>query len=367
MPFRLLLLSVPLMLLLLVPGCGSGDEWIDIAPGRWQRVGSCSVCVEVVRLGKVLGRHLGQPGESKEEVLMVHTLFRNDEATPVKRSPWQRDSEIIMGGGLVLKDEPGEKATRYKPVVFGMFGEVQGRQKGEAILKAGDGPVADMITFEGKAATASTLYLELPTNWFTQTSNGWVASPSGKFRFRIPRASIETKRQDWTEAGPGRWRQLGSCSVCVESVRLGKVKGSQLGRPGESKEDVLMVHTLFRNDDKTVPVKRSAWQQEAAFGFGGNPLVLRDDKGTDFKPLVFGLFGEVQGRQRGEVILKGGDAPVADMITFEGKAAAADALYLELPADWRVQQGKEWVSAPLGRFYFRIPRGLWTAPPAKDK
>ena len=73
---------------------------------------------------------------------------------------------------------------------------VVGRQKGDAELKASDPPVTDLLTFEGKAADANVLILELPPQWFKKTSKGWKYNgvKDQKFRFRIPRSAWENEK-----------------------------------------------------------------------------------------------------------------------------------------------------------------------------
>ena len=73
---------------------------------------------------------------------------------------------------------------------------MDGRQKDDAELKASDAPAADMLTFEGKAASADVLYLELPPQWFRKGPKGWQYNSvkDDKFRFRIPRSAWEGAR-----------------------------------------------------------------------------------------------------------------------------------------------------------------------------
>lgn len=186
-------LSLLILFLAIVLGCGKFKK-VEPGVGEWQRLGECEVKIDSVSVGKVKGKGMFGPAESQDEVLIVRTLFRNvDSSVEVKHSPWQSDSSLLLVG-LSLTDD---KNTRYSTVHFGMFADVDGRQKGDAELKSTDAPVADMVTFEAKAAQASVLFLELPPQWFRQTSEGWAYNSlkqGEKFRFRIPRSAWESNK-----------------------------------------------------------------------------------------------------------------------------------------------------------------------------
>jgi hypothetical protein len=166
----------------------------------------------------------------------------------------------------------------------------------------------------------------------------------------------------WTDAGPEQWQQVGPCAVAVESVRVGKVKvkGVGLGGEGESKEDLLVIKTRFRNQDDKLTVKYIPWQNDRM------PITidlsLADDRGQSYKPVVaFGLWTTVEGRPGDDVIVKAADPPVSDLLTFEAKAAQANVLLLEMPAKWMEQDPAGWRIKSEGKFRFRIPREMWQA------
>jgi hypothetical protein len=175
------------VLALAVVGCGKSE----VGVGQWLRVGECEVQVESVQFGKVKGKGMFGPAESREEVLSVRTLFRNaDSSREVKHSPWQSDSTMLVSG-ITLTDERGNK---YKTIHFGMFGQIEGRQQKDAELKASDPPASDVLTFEGGAGKAEVLILELAPQWFIKNSDGsWSFNSlkDKKFRFRIPRSAWE--------------------------------------------------------------------------------------------------------------------------------------------------------------------------------
>jgi hypothetical protein len=167
-------------------GCGQGVSWTDAGPEQWQRVGPCSVTVESVRVGKVKVKGmLGGEGESREDLLIIKTLFRNhDDQLKVKYIPWQSD-RMPVAIGLSLTDDKGQT---YKPVVaFGSFATVQGRPGDDVVVTPADAPVSDLLTFEAKAAEANVLLLEMPAKWMEQEPAGWRIKSDGTFRFRIPR------------------------------------------------------------------------------------------------------------------------------------------------------------------------------------
>lgn len=177
-----------LMLALSGSGCGKSE----VGVGAWQRLGECEVQVESVTFGKVAGKGMFGPAESREEVLSVRTLFRNrDGSAEVKHSPWQSDSSMMVSG-ITLTDEKGNK---YQTVHFGLFGQIEGRQTKDAELKAADAPVSDVLTFEANAGKAEVLLLELTPRWFVKLSDGtWGYNSLGndkRFRFRIPRSAWE--------------------------------------------------------------------------------------------------------------------------------------------------------------------------------
>lgn len=180
---------VMLAVLLVVAGCGKSE----VGVGQWQRLGECEVQVESVQFGKIKGKGMFGPAESREEVFSVRTLFRNDDSSrQVKHSPWQSDSSMLVSG-ITLTDEKGNK---HKTIHFGMFGQVEGRQQKDAELKAADAPVSDVLTFEASAGKAEVLILELAPSWFVKTSDGsWAVNSlrDKKFRFRIPRSAWEGK------------------------------------------------------------------------------------------------------------------------------------------------------------------------------
>jgi hypothetical protein len=170
-----------------VVGCGKSE----VGVGQWQRLGECEVQVESVQFGKIKGKGMFGPGESREDVLSIRTLFRNaDSSHEVKHSPWQSDSSMLVSG-ITLTDEKGNK---HKTIHFGMFGQVEGRQQKDAELKAADNPVSDVLTFEASAGKAEVLILELAPQWFVKTSDGswgFNSLKDKKFRFRIPRSAWE--------------------------------------------------------------------------------------------------------------------------------------------------------------------------------
>lgn len=176
-----------LLVSLSVAGCGKSE----VGVGQWQRLGECEVQVESVQFGKIKGKGMFGPGESREEVLSIRTLFRNrDESTEVKHSPWQSDSSM-MTSGIALTDQKG---TKFQTVHFGLFGQIEGRQQKDAELKAADAPVSDVLTFEANAGKADVLILELAPQWFIKSSDGtWTLNSlrDKKFRFRIPRSAWE--------------------------------------------------------------------------------------------------------------------------------------------------------------------------------
>jgi hypothetical protein len=188
--------TVALLVLLgaALAGCRQEPQWMDAAPEKWQRVGPCEVSIDSVRLGKVQIRSAFGAGESSEDVFIIRTLFRNtDPKITLKYMPWQCES-ITMSTTATLTDGKGQK---YLPVVaFGSFATVEGRQKEDVVVSAGDAPVADLLTFEAKAAEAETLLLELPARWLQQEPNGWRLTGDGKFRFRLARRLWQMARED---------------------------------------------------------------------------------------------------------------------------------------------------------------------------
>ena len=80
-----------LLLLLLVIGCKRGantqsvPEAVEAGSGAFSQLGPVGLRIESVRLGKVRIRGMmGQDGESKEDVFVVHTRFKLLGAGPVK-------------------------------------------------------------------------------------------------------------------------------------------------------------------------------------------------------------------------------------------------------------------------------------------
>jgi hypothetical protein len=353
-----------LALLICLPACGrlggklGGFE--EVAPEKFQRVGAGGLSVKAVWHGKVKGRAMMGEGRSQEKVFVVRTQFRNfDENTTLKYTPWQREGMMFGGGDVVLKDA---KDTRYKLVQFGMFSQIEGRKKDDVEVKASDPPVNDVLTFEGKAAEAAELFLELPAKWFVPSDGkAWRIVDAGKFRYRIPRSAWEGKSDPdvtYAEVVPGQWERVGPVGMTIDEVRLGKVKTEGFPGKGESKDAIFQVRTRFKVFDDKLTLRYVPWQGDAPFGFG-NEIILEDEKETHYSLLAFGLFASPEGRQKKEVELKASDAPVADLITFEAKADDAGVLFLELPARWKERGAKDWETVTKGKFRYRIPRSVW--------
>jgi hypothetical protein len=355
--------SIVLGLLLCLPACGrwgKGSGLEEIGPEKWQLVGAGGLSITAVWHGKVKGRAMMGEGRSKDKVLVIRTQFRNfDDSTPIKYSPWQNEGMMFGGSDVVLKDA---KDTRYNMVQFGMFSQIEGRQKGDVEVKASDPPVHDVLTFEGKAAEAAELILELPAKWWVPADGkAWRVVDAGKFRYRIPRSVWEGKSDPevvYAEVVPGQWERCGPVGMTIDEVRLGKVKTEGFPAKGESKEPVFLVRTRFKVFDDKLTIRYLPWQGDAPFGLG-NDINLEDDKENQYNLVVFGLFGSPEGRQKKEVELNASQPPVADLLTFQSKAANASVLFLELSARWQEQGAKGWQTVSKGRFRYRIPRSVW--------
>ncbi len=170
-----------------------------------------------------------------------------------------------------------------------------------------------------------------------------------------------------TDAGPGNYVQLGPVGLAVESARLGKIRmRGMMGQDGESKDDVFTIKTRFKLLDPSNVVKQPALQRDGMMTMGGGGLKLKDENGHEFKPIGGFGFDTVHTRRTKDVILNNEPTgEVADVLTFESVAAAVGDLFLEVPANYQIQQPNDAFLMPKdpGTFRFRIPRAMWDAPP----
>ncbi|HJZ55142.1 MAG TPA: hypothetical protein VKE74_09300 [Gemmataceae bacterium] len=345
-------------------GCnkgGASGEATEAGPGSYCRLGPIGLSVESVRVGKVRMRAgLGRAGESKDDVCVIKTRFRLlDTATPVKQFALQRDGSMMGGGALKLRDEGG---TEFKPVGGFGFDSVRGRRSDHAILSAENPEATDVLTFEPPPASAGDLVLEVPANWQEQQPDGTFLQPKdpGTFRFRIPRA-MWTAEPPTLTAGPGNWFKLGPVGVEITGVKLGKAKMSGIRGEAVTADDVLSVTTNFRVFDPKVKVKKSPFMTDGSGFMGSSAATLASTKGEQFKGIGGGGLDRIVGRQERDVELSAAKPGVADMLTFEAKAGAADELILTLWPNWQEQAADgKWVDPEIdGEFRFRIPRSMW--------
>jgi len=260
--------SLLLLALVTALGCKRGANprrcrslWKS-APMSFYRAGPVGLRVESVRLGKIRMRGMmGQDGESKDDVFVVHTRFKLFDDGPVKQPALQRDGGLITfgEGGLKLL---GANGNRFKQVSAGGFDGVKGRRSDEAILTAEKPEATDVLTFESVAGADGDLALEIPANYQTKTGEGHYMQPKepGVYRFRIPKA-VWSAAPPSTEAGPGNWATVGPVSVCIESVRVGKVKIQAFGAGSgltESKDDAFALSVITKLADPAVKVKKTA-------------------------------------------------------------------------------------------------------------
>ena len=361
--------SLVLVVLLAAVGCKRGSE-AQTAPepvgvGEYSRLGPVGLSVESVRLGKVRMRGMmGQDGESKDDVFVVRTRFKLFEGGPVKQPALQRDGGLIQfgEGGLKLT---GANGNRFKAVAGGGFDGVKGRRSDHAILTAENPEATDVLTFESVAGADGDLTLEVPANYQTKTPEGHFTQPKepGVFRFRIPKA-VWSAPPPTTEIGRDHWATVGPVSVCVESVRVGKVKIQGFGVGAglaDSKEDAFAVSVRTRLADPAARVKKPPFISDARVAFGGSPVVLRAAAGDPFPALTAFGFDRIANRQSGDVELTAAQPETADLLTFDRKAADAPELILTLRPDWQERQPDgTWAdTAADGEFRFRLPRSAW--------
>jgi hypothetical protein len=361
-----------LLLALFAIGCTRGSnappapEPVEVGSGEYARLGPIGLRVESVQLGKVRMRGMmGQDGESKEDVFVVRTRFKLFGDGPVKQPALQRDTGMISmgGGGLKLT---GANGTQFKPLAAAGFAGVRGRRSENAVLTAENPEATDVLTFESVAGADGDLTLEVPGNYQTQTPEGNFLQPKepGTFRFRIPKA-VWSAPPPATDIGPNNWSTVGPVSVCVESVRVGKVKIQGFGVGAglaDSKEDAFVASVRVKLADPAVRVKKPPFVSDVRFGgLGGAPVALRAATGNSF-PLViaFGL-DRIVNRQQGDVELTPENPETRDLLTFDRKAGAAEELTLTIYPRWQEQKPDgTWAETTAdGEFRFRIPKNTW--------
>jgi hypothetical protein len=367
--FSLLLL----LALVVTVGCkrGAKDAPADavvVGSGEYSRLGPVGLSVESVQLGKVRVRGMfGQDGESKGDVLVVRTRFKLFGDGPVKQPALQRDGGLIQigDGGLKLTAATGR---RYNQVAASGFAGVTGRRTSDAILTAENPEATDVLTFESVTGADGDLTLEVPANYQTKTPEGHFLMPKepGTFKFRIPKA-VWSAPPPSTDVGPDKWATVGPVSVCIEGVRVGKVKVQAFGAGSglvDSKEDAFAVSVKTKLADPAVRVKKPPFLSDGpGGGFGGSPVVLRATTGGSepFPALTaFGL-DRIANRQPGDVELTSENPETRDLLTFDAKAAGAEELILTLYPNWQERKADgTWAETTAeGEFRFRIPRSAW--------
>jgi hypothetical protein len=342
-------------------------EPIEAGSGAFDQLGPIGLRIESVRLGKVRMRGmLGQVGESKDEVFVVHTRFKLLGEGPVKQPALQRDGGLfqIGEGGLKLTSPNG---SRFKQVAAGGFDGVKGRRTADAILTTENPEATDVLTFESVVGADGDLTLEIPANYQTKTPEGHFLQPKepGTFRFRIPK-TMWSAPPPTTEAGPNNWATVGPLSVCVEGVRVGKVKIQGFGvgaGVADSKEDVFAISVRTKLGDPAVRVKKPQFQSDLRVGPpGGSSVVLRDVAGGEpFSELTAFGFDRIVNRQQGEVELTSDNLETRDLLIFTPKAGASNELILTLYPNWQEQKPDgAWADTSAeGEFRFRIPKSTW--------
>jgi hypothetical protein len=332
--------------------------------GNWVRLGPVGLSIESVRLGKVrMGGMMGQAGESKDDVFQVRTRLKLfDPAATVKQDPLQKDGMMFFGSGLKLTDAAG---TPYKEVGGFGFDSVKGRRSKPVELTAANPEATDLLTFEAKAGDADELVLTIPGTWQEKQADGRFLQPQkpGSFTFRLPKA-VWAAPPRTIDAGPGNWYRIGPVGAEVTAVRFGKVKmaaGGPFGGPAESAEDVVSVAVRFRVFEPAGAVKKAPFVPDGGLPFSSAAVVLADPTGKRFPAAAGRMFDRITGRQSGDVELTAANPEVADLLTFDGKAAAAGELILSLWPNWRERAADgSWVEPDTDdEFRFRIPRSMW--------
>lgn len=351
------------------PGCKRGadapapPDLVEVGSGEYYRAGPIGLRIESVRLGKIRMRGMmGQEGESKDDVFVVRTRFKLFDAGPVKQFALQRDGGLITfgDGGLKLTDSRG---VRFKQVSAVGFDGVKGRRSDDAILTAENPEATDVLTFESPAGADGDLTLEIPANYQTKTPEGHFRQPKepGAYRFRIPKA-VWSAPPPTTDAGPGNWASVGPVSVCVESVRVGKVKIEGIRGKGESKEDAFAISVVMKLADPAVRVKKPPFISGVGGVFGGSPVTLRAARGGEpYQVLTAFGIDRIVDRQQGDVELTPEKPETRDLLTFSAKAAEAGELILTIYPQWQERKPDgTWADTTAeGEFRFRIPRSLW--------
>jgi hypothetical protein len=359
---------ISLFLFAALVGCsrdqkGGSQSATEAGSGNYCQLGPVGLSVESARNGKARGRNMfGQDGESAEDIFTIKTRFKLlDNNAVVKQPALQRDGMMFGGAGLKLKDESGRE---FKPMGAGGFGAARNRRTTDVILnKAENGETTDVLTFESVADATGDLTLEVSANYQLQQPNDSFLQPTdpGTFRIRIPRAMWESEPPT-VEAGPGNWATVGPVSVAVEGVRVGKVKMQGIGGTGDSKDDVFAVTVKVKLVDPKARVKKPPFIPDGLQAFESPSVTLKPRAGEAF-PVIVGVgLDRIVGRQGNEIELTADKPEVSDLLTFDAKAAKADALILTLWPAWQERKPDgTWTDPGYdGDFRFRIPKAMWT-------
>ena len=171
-----------------------------------------------------------------------------------------------------------------------------------------------------------------------------------------------------TEAATGNYARCGPVGLAVESVRLGHVRmRGMMGQAGDSKDEVFVVRTRFKLFDADAPVKQPALQRDGSIILAGQSgMKLTDETGREYKQVSGFGFDAVKDRRATEAILTADSPEATDALTFESVAGANGDLTLIVPANYQVKQPNGTFLQPKepGKFRFRIPKSVWSAPPS---
>lgn len=156
-----------------------------------------------------------------------------------------------------------------------------------------------------------------------------------------------------TAAGPtaserdgavGEMVVLGDVGVSLHAVAVERVAVRGLGERGESDRAHVAFAVKVHSRSRSRKVEYDPWIK-----LFSTHCRLTDDRGNEYRPIDFGIFTDIEGRQETLTAVYPGE-PVSDRLVFQRPVPAAQSLLLELPGD-RV--------GATGTYRFRVPASAW--------
>jgi hypothetical protein len=256
--------------------------------------------------------------ECKREIDSARELVRELPVRPgetiLGASEWVMHAEKLYAEdvkkwGLVRSNRAQDIIRNSQTMLSRAWGELRSRE--ERLRKA----KAKLSDAEAKLAAAE----KNDPPYLNPLFAGCTTAEEFNVRGGIPWESLEPVR-------------LGAVQVRITGLVIGKVKGVQFGREGESVKPALVIKLELLNVHPTKKVEYTPWGgKEVSFEDEGGRATIKDNFDNKYRIVTYGLGVSVTGAIKSMVSIHP-DKTLNDVLVFEPPIDKATHLDLELPA-----------------------------------